>query len=44
MTNRPDVIAALGKVRAAEAKLDQARADYNPTVALVGQGYQNIGG
>lgn len=43
MTNRPDVIAALGKVRAAEAKLDQARADYNPTIALVGQGYQNIG-
>jgi outer membrane protein TolC len=44
MANRPDVIAALGKVRAAEAKLDLARAAYNPTVALVGQGFQNIGG
>jgi outer membrane protein len=43
LANRPDVIAAGGSVRAAEAKLDQARADYNPTIALSAQGYQNIG-
>lgn len=43
LANRPDVIAAGGSVRAAEAKLDQARADYKPTVALSAEGYQNIG-
>jgi len=43
MADRPDIIAALGRVRGAEAKLDQARADYNPTVALEAQGFQNIG-
>jgi outer membrane protein len=44
MANRPDVIAALGSVHAAEGKLQEARADYNPTVSLLAQGYQNIGG
>jgi outer membrane protein TolC len=43
MARRPDMVAARGEVLAAEAKLDQARADYGPTVALVGQGYENIG-
>jgi outer membrane protein TolC len=44
MANRPDVVAAIGSVRAAEAKLAEARADYNPTVTLLAQAYQNIGG
>lgn len=43
MADRPDIIAALGRVRGAEAKLDQARADYNPTIALEAKGFQNIG-
>lgn len=43
LENRPDVVAALGSIRAAQAKLDTARADYNPTVSLLAQGYQNIG-
>lgn len=43
LENRPDVLAALGSIRAAEAEVDAARADYNPTVSLLAQGYQNIG-
>lgn len=43
MADRPDIIAALGRVRGAEAELDRARADYNPTIALEANGFQNIG-
>jgi outer membrane protein len=43
MADRPDVIAALGRLRGAQAKLDEARADYKPTIALDAQGFQNIG-
>lgn len=43
MAGRPDVIAALGRLRGAQAKLDEARADYKPTIALDAQGFQNIG-
>jgi outer membrane protein TolC len=44
LAHRPDVIAALGKVRAAEAKVRSARGDYWPKVSLTGQIFQNIGG
>jgi outer membrane protein len=44
LSNRPDLIAAAGKVRAAEANLEEKRADYYPTISLAAQGYQNIGG
>jgi outer membrane protein len=44
LSNRPDIIAALGKVRAAEAGLKGARATYYPTVGLETQVYQNVGG
>jgi outer membrane protein TolC len=44
LSNRPDILAALGKVRAAQSNLDKARADHNPTIALMAQAYQNIGG
>ncbi len=43
LSNRPDIIAGLGKVRAAQAILDKERAEHKPTVALVGSLYQNIG-
>ena len=43
MASRPDIIAALGRVHTAEAKLAGARADYNPTIALEAQGFENIG-
>lgn len=43
LANRPDIIAALGKVRAAEAGVEGARATYYPTVGLETQVYQNIG-
>ncbi len=43
MADRPDIIAALGRLRGAEAKLDQARADYKPTIALNAEGFENIG-
>ena len=43
LANRPDIIAALGKLRAAEAKLSSARASYYPTIGLEAQGYQNFG-
>ncbi|HLZ66991.1 MAG TPA: TolC family protein [Aliidongia sp.] len=42
--NRPDIIAALGKVRAAEATLSSAEAAFYPTVGLEAQAYQNVGG
>jgi len=44
LAQRPDVIAAVGKVRAAEANLEKERADYYPTVSLAAQAYQNVGG
>ncbi len=44
LANRPDIIAGLGKVRAAEAALSSARASYYPTIGLEAQGYENIGG
>jgi len=44
LANRPDLIAALGKVRAAEAALGTARSDYYPVVGLQAKAYQNIGG
>jgi len=40
---RPDLIAAEGKIRAADANLRKEEADDYPTVALEAQGYQNIG-
>ena len=43
LANRPDIIAALGKLRAAEAKLSRRSASYYPTIGLEAQGYQNFG-
>jgi outer membrane protein len=43
LSNRPDIIAGLGKVRAAQAMLDKERAEHKPTVALAASLYQNIG-
>ena len=44
MTHRPDVIAAIGKIEAAEGTLKSRRADYYPTIGVAAQIYQNIGG
>lgn len=43
LADRPDIVASLGKVRAARAALDKERAEDKPTVALVARGYQNMG-
>jgi outer membrane protein len=43
LRSRPDVIAALGKIEAAEGELESKRADHYPTIALMGQVYQNMG-
>ncbi len=43
LANRPDIIAAFGKVRAAEGTLKSASAAYFPTVGLEAQAYQNMG-
>ena len=43
LANRPDIIAALGKVRATEAMLSSASASYYPTLSLAAQAYENIG-
>jgi outer membrane protein len=43
LAHRPDVIAALGKVDAAEAALRGERRSYYPTIELSGQAFQNIG-
>ena len=43
LANRPDLIAALARQRAAYAHLEKERAEHRPTVALVAQAYQNIG-
>jgi len=42
MAGRPDVVAALGRLRSAQAKLDEARADYRPTIGVDAQGFQNM--
>jgi outer membrane protein TolC len=43
LANRPDVIAALGRIEAAQGMLKSRRAAYYPEVALGAQAYQNIG-
>jgi outer membrane protein len=43
LAHRPDVIAALGKVDAAEAALKGARRSYYPVIELAAQAFQNIG-
>jgi outer membrane protein len=43
LAHRPDVIAALGKVDAAEAALKSERRSYYPKIELSGQAFQNIG-
>jgi outer membrane protein len=43
LASRPDVIAALGKIEAAEGTLKTQRAAYYPTIALSAQVYQNMG-
>jgi len=43
LAHRPDIIAALGKVDAAEAALKGERRSYYPTIELAGQAFQNIG-
>ena len=43
LAHRPDVIAALGKVDAAEAALKGERRSYYPVIQLSGQAFQNIG-
>ena len=44
LMHRPDVIAAIGKIEAAEGALKSRRADYYPKIGLSAQVYQNIGG
>jgi outer membrane protein TolC len=43
LASRPDILAAFGKVRAAEANLDKARASFWPTVEINAQLYENVG-
>jgi outer membrane protein len=43
MSHRPDIIAALGAVDAAEARLKAERRSYYPTIGLKAQLFQNIG-
>lgn len=43
LAQRPDIVAALGKVKAAEARLDSARATYYPTIGVAAEAFQNIG-
>jgi outer membrane protein len=43
LRSRPDVIAALGKIDAAEGEVKSKRADHYPTISLIGQVYQNMG-
>jgi outer membrane protein len=43
LVNRPDISAAMGKIRAAEATLGGAKASYYPTIGLEAQAYQNVG-
>ncbi|HUN95911.1 MAG TPA: TolC family protein [Bradyrhizobium sp.] len=44
LASRPDIVAALGRLRAAEASLRGAHATYYPTLGLESQVYQNVGG
>jgi outer membrane protein TolC len=43
LQSRPDVLAAMDKVAASDAKIDTARAAYRPTISLSAQVFQNIG-
>jgi outer membrane protein len=43
LANRPDIIAALGKIEAAEGVLKTRRSDYYPEIAVIAQAYQNFG-
>lgn len=43
LAGRPDMVAAKGKLDAAEAATREARADYRPTVSAVGQVFYNDG-
>ncbi|HEY2623617.1 MAG TPA: TolC family protein [Dyella sp.] len=43
LSNRPDVIAALGKIHVAEGQIKSARAAYYPTISVEAQLYQNVG-
>jgi outer membrane protein len=43
LAHRPDVIAALGRVDAAQATLKGERRSYYPVIELAGQAFQNIG-
>jgi len=43
LTKRPDIIAALGKVDAAEASLKAAQRAYRPTIGVSAHVFQNIG-
>ena len=43
LRSRPDVIAALGKIEAAEGEVKAKRADHYPTISVIAQGYQNMG-
>ena len=44
LAHRPDVIAAFGKIEAAEGALKTRRADYYPKIGLSAQIFENIGG
>jgi outer membrane protein len=43
LAHRPDIIAALGKVDAAEASLKGERRSYYPKIELAAQAFQNVG-
>lgn len=43
LADRPDFVAAIGKVMAAEAELRGAEAAWSPTIGLEAQVYQNLG-
>lgn len=43
LESRPDILAAMDKVAASEAKVDTTRAAYRPTISLAAQMFQNIG-
>jgi outer membrane protein len=43
LRSRPDVIAALGKIEAAEGEVKTRRADHYPTISVIAQAYQNMG-
>lgn len=43
LANRPDMLAAWGKISAAQAKLQIAKGAFYPTLGMEASGYQNIG-